>query len=62
MEVLNNIWTAISTPNEGLVNILLIPAGILENFLMLLLFSAILNISSNKKQKLIFTKELVKTI
>ena len=33
MEFLNNIWIALSTPNEGLVDILLIPAVILENIL-----------------------------
>ena len=54
MEVLNNIWIAISTPNEELVNILLIPAGIIENYLMLLLFSNILNIESSRNQKLIY--------
>ena len=54
MEVLNNIWIAISTPNEGLVNILLIPAGIIENYLMLSLFSNILNIESSRNQKLIY--------
>ncbi len=26
MEIFNSIWTALSTPNEGLLNILLIPA------------------------------------
>ena len=38
MEVLNNIWTAISTPNEGLLNILLVPASIVENLLIMFLF------------------------
>ena len=54
MEVLNNIWTAISTPNEGLVDILLIPAGILENLLIMYLFICILNISCTKKQKIMY--------
>lgn len=54
MELLNNIWTALSTPNEGLVNILLIPASIIEAYLVMNLFLSIFNIASNKKQKLIF--------
>ena len=54
MEVLNNIWIAISTPNEGLITILSILAGIVENYLTLFLFMSILNISSNRKNKLIY--------
>ena len=54
MEVLNNIWIAISTPNEGLVNILIIPLFLLENYLTLFLFTSILNIYSNKKNKLTY--------
>ena len=54
MEVLNNIWTAISTPNEGLLNIFLIFAGILENYLTLFLFISLLNISANRKNKIIY--------
>lgn len=54
MEILNNIWMAISTPNEGLLNILLIPAAIIENFLIMTLFVSILNTSSSTKQKLIY--------
>ena len=51
MEILNNIWTALSTPNEGLINILMILVTFPENFLTMHLFLAILNIKSSKKQK-----------
>lgn len=54
MEMLNNIWTAISTPNEGLVNILLIPFSFIEVYLSLQLFTSILNITSNLKQKMFY--------
>lgn len=54
MEVLNNIWIAISTPNEGLLNILLIPAGILENLLIMYLFLSILGICASRKQKITY--------
>ena len=54
MEILNNLWMAISTPNEVLVNILLIPASVIENFLVISIFIALLNYSANKKQKIIY--------
>lgn len=52
MEISNNIWMALSTPNEGLLNLIFIPAALIENYLTLLLFASILNISINAKQKL----------
>lgn len=54
MEILNNIWTALSTSNEGLVNVLLIPFSFIENTLIMYLFIYLLNIKANKKQKLIY--------
>lgn len=55
MEILNNLWMAISTPNEVLTNIILTPLFFVENFLIMNIFLAILNISATKKQKLIYT-------
>lgn len=52
MEILNNIWMALSMPNEGLLNIIFLPAALIENYLTLLLFASILNLSVNTKQKL----------
>ena len=54
MEVLNNIWIAISTPNEGLINILAIPSTLLENLLIMYLFISILGICASKKQKITY--------
>lgn len=54
MEILNNIWTALSTPNEGLLNVLTIPLFFVENYLTLLLFMSILNVDTTKKSKLIY--------
>lgn len=54
MEIWNDIWNAISTPNEGLLNILCIPLSILELFFGLLLFSSILDIKVTSKQKLLY--------
>ena len=54
MEFLNNIWIAISTPNEGIINILAIPSTLLENLLIMYLFISILGISASKKQKITY--------
>ena len=54
MEFLNNIWMAISTPNEGLVNIIVSIAAFMEAFLTMTLFLSILNIKANIKQKTLY--------
>ena len=54
MEVLNNIWTAISTPNEGLVNIVVSLITFIEYFLVMTLFLTILNIKATIKQKTLY--------
>lgn len=54
MEILNNLWMAISMPNEKLVSILLIPAIFIENFLIMLLFISLLKIQPNNKQKITY--------
>lgn len=55
MEILNNIWIALSTPNEWLLNVLYVPFTFIENFLIMHLFLAILNINANKRQKIVYT-------
>lgn len=54
MEILNNIWMALSTPNEGLIDIIAIPIFFIENYLGMLLFSCILDIKNTIKQKIIY--------
>ena len=54
MEVWNNIWTAISTPNEGLTSILAFPLFFIENTLIMYFFIHILNVNTNKKQKILY--------
>ena len=54
MEVLNNIWIAISTPNEGLINILMTLATFVEAILIMFLFTSLLNIKPSKKQKIAY--------
>ena len=54
MELLNNIWNALTTPNETLISIILIPSAIIEGFLTLIIFTNILNLETNKKQAIIY--------
>ena len=55
MEILNNIWLAISTPNEGLLNMLFIPLAFIENFLIITLYLVFLNTSVALKKKVIYS-------
>ena len=45
MEIFNSIWTALSTPNEGLLNILLIPANIIETVITMYLFLNVIKLN-----------------
>ncbi len=54
MEVLNNIWIAISTPNEELINVLMTLATFVEAILIMFLFTSLLNIKPNNKQKITY--------
>ena len=54
MELLNNIWNALSTPNEGLMNTIMILGSFVEAILSFLVFTTLLNISSTRKQKIIY--------
>ena len=54
MEILNNIWVALSTPNENLLNILSIPLYFVEAFLTMYLFLNVIGINSSKKQRITY--------
>ena len=54
IQFLNNIWVALNTPNETLVNILVIPLFLIESTLLMYMFLIIFNINSNRKQKIIY--------
>ncbi len=51
MEILNNIWTILNTPNEFYRNILVSPITFIEIYIGMTLFLTLLNISSTKKSK-----------
>lgn len=54
MGIFQAIWMALTTPNEGLINILSIPLTILEAIVGMLFFTTVLNINATKKQKLTY--------
>lgn len=54
MEVLNNIWSSMTTENEMLIKILSVPLLLIEVSVTMLLFTSILNIKANKKQKILY--------
>ena len=54
MEILNNIWSALSTENPGLVRIILIPFTFLEAYIAFLLFTTFLKIEYTKFQKYLY--------
>ena len=54
MELLNNIWNVLSTPNECLINIILIPSTIVEAIFTLLIFTTILNLKASTAKKIIY--------
>lgn len=54
MEILHNMWTALTTENANLIRFISIPLGFLEAIITMLLFTTTLNISSTKKQKILY--------
>ena len=55
MEIFNNIWFALTTQNDFLTRVIVIPITFIENYLNMLIFSTLLNISTTKKQKIGYT-------
>lgn len=54
MEIFQTIWTALTTENEILTNIIGIPSIFMEAIVSMLLFITILNIDATKKQKILY--------
>ena len=51
MELLNNIWVALSTPNEFLINLIYIPGTFIEAYFIYKIFSIILKLEPEPKQR-----------
>lgn len=58
MEIIQTIWTALTTENELLITISFIPMIFIELTISMLLFTSILNIGTTKKQKIIYVLAL----
>ena len=54
MELLNNIWSALTTPNETLTSIVTIPLFFVENILILYLILSIFKLDITRKLKIIY--------
>lgn len=52
METLNAVWTALTTTNEELINIISIPIYFIDAYVVMTLFTTILNLQESKKQKI----------
>ena len=55
MDLLNNIWTAVSTPNEGLIDAIFVIFNFIEMYVSMQFFTSILNITSSTRKKLLYT-------
>ncbi len=54
MEILQNIWTALTSENELIVNIQGIPLSFIEIYVFMLLFTTLFNVSSSKKTQILY--------
>ncbi len=54
MNIFQTIWSALTTPNEVLTNILFIPLCFLDTFVCMQFFTTVLNIKSTTKQKVLY--------
>ena len=54
IEILQTIWSSLTTENPNLITIISIPLTFIEGFVSMLLFTTLLNISATKKQKLLY--------
>ena len=54
MEILQNIWIALTSENEMLNSIIGIPFCFIEAYISMLLFTALFNINTNKKSTLLY--------
>lgn len=64
MEILQTIWTALTTENESLISIFSIPLTFIEMTITMLLFTTVLSIHNNRLQKSLYVicSSLVVTI
>lgn len=54
MEIFQTIWTALTTPNMWLTNIIITPLTFLEITVSMLLFTTVLNLNASRKTKILY--------
>ena len=54
MEFFQTIWTALTTPNEGLIKIILFCISFIDALVNMLLFTTILNINTSKFKRILY--------
>lgn len=59
MEIFQTIWTALTTQNEELANIICLPMYFIEAYVNMAFFTTILNIEPKKKSKIIYILVIV---
>lgn len=55
MEILQNVWIALTTENENLIGILSIPFCFIEAYVIMLLFTTFFNMEATNKSKFLYT-------
>lgn len=54
MEILQTIWSSLTTENPNMIILISIPLTFIEGFVSMLLFTTLLNINATKKQKWLY--------
>lgn len=54
MEILNNIWTVLTTPNELNTQLIVMPYIFIEAYMTISFFLLIINVSASKKSKILY--------
>ncbi len=54
IEILQTIWSSLTTENPVLTNYICVPLAFIEAYVSMLLFTTLLNINSNKKSKIYY--------
>ena len=54
MDIIQTIWSALTTPNEDLTKLLTIPFAFIDAYVGMLFFTTILNIDASKKRKIVY--------
>lgn len=54
MQILQTIWTSLTTENDGFITLISIPLIFIEVYIFMLIFTTIFRINTTKKKKLLY--------